>query len=1177
MKLKSIEINGFKSFADRVKLNFDSNITAIIGPNGSGKSNVSDAVRWVLGEQSIKTLRGNKMEDVIFSGTDKKAKKNFASVSITFDNSDNLIPIDFKEVTVSRRLYRTGESEYSINKSIVRLKEIKELFLDTGIGKEGYSLIGQGRIEEIINGKSEDRRVIFESACGTLKIKYQKNESEKKLIRSKENLIRLKDIILQNERRCEFLRTQSDKAKKGKELLDKIEKAEFSIFYNDYNNYTLNIEKYNNNLSSLKKEYDDVSKELQELKQKLNPLKDKLSGVLKIIDHSNKELLEDNIKKTDLINRKKILLERNKFILENKNNIFSLNEENKKNILEISKDVDKIKVSLDEKNSIRKNFLSSRNSIKIDLEEKQINLKENLISLDNIKKEKVTLEDKINLLETEKKANDIIKENIEKQILLNEQQILELNLKKNEFFQKISLLKTELEEKKEKFLDLENLILSSSNKESEYIKEIDQLKKENLNINNEILYKEKEISMIKNYIRNYEGYNKSVQDLFKFCEKEPKVKEMICGTLGDLIFVEEKYKKAIDTVLSSNLQGIIVNDDVDAKFIIEKMKENKIGRLNFFPISKIFSKNENFSINDNNILSFANEVVSCDDKYRNIVNYFLSKTVICDNLNIAIEISKKYKNKFRIVTLDADLINSWGSISGGYKSSKSSFSVIGRKNMLNNLLKEVENLKHIFEKNKQNIINLEEKLSINKEKNLDLKNKKEEFSKDFATLDKEIYKNNLEVNQISDKILEIESFKTQKDGFSIEKEKELKKDKELIVKVNSDLKKLEDVVVLMKDAIYSLEKKEINAINDLDFVDRDINILLNKKMELIENKNVLETKITSNDKELLNFDLQIKSNLKETESIDKSALELSSKIENLNRIISENEKLKVDLSLENDKFSNRFSALNESFFFLENEVEKNEMKISNTKSQLEALFSKLSEEYGINDEEIAFKMEKFKSEKFTKETLKKLKEELRNLGTFSIESIEEYDKVKSELDFQKKQEEDLKNSIEDINKIISKLENEIKKTFLKEFENINERFSNIFKILFQGGQASLKLDGDDILTCGIDIVAQPVGKKLQTLTLLSGGEKSLTAVALLFAIFETNPSPFCILDEVDAALDDSNILRYIDYLKTFLHKTQFIMITHRKPTMEMADMLYGVTMQEKGISKIVSMKFDERK
>ena len=683
--------------------------------------------------------------------------------------------------------------------------------------------------------------------------------------------------------------------------------------------------------------------------------------------------------------------------------------------------------------------------------------------------------------------------------------------------------------------------------------------------------------MLKNYIRNYEGYGKSVQDLFKLYEKETELKSMICGTLGELISVEEKYKKAIDTVLSSNLQGIVVHNDLEAKKIIEKIKANKIGRLNFFPISKILLKKERSNIIDSDILSFANDVITCDNDYRNIVDYFLANTVICENMDIAIKLSNKFKNKYRIVTLDGDVINSWGSISGGYKSSKNSFSIIGRKQQLENALSDIKDLKTSLNNSQNRISEIETNLQLNKEKLDNLKSEKEDIKLKIDSLQKLIYLNEFDIRKISEKIDEIDNYKENHQGFTSDKEKELILYKEKSILIDDEINRYNLEINEIKNLILELEKNEIIVINNLDSIERDINILDNSKNILLENKNSNEGKLKLKETELIESELQLKNNLSEIELIEQLIIEINLKTDKLNNSISKNTDLREKLILDNEEISKRYSELSEKSLTLEKEIEKNELRISNLKEQFSNLINRLCDEYSLTLEDCERKMELYKNEQFTKEELKRLKENLRELGSFSYDSIEEFEKVKNELEFQKKQEIDLQNSIEDINKIILKLENTMKKTFINEFKTINENFSNIFKILFNGGEARLELDSEDILNCGIDIIAKPVGKKMQTLSLMSGGEKSLTAVALLFAIFETKPSPFCILDEVDAALDDSNILRYVEYLKNYLTETQFIMITHRKPTMEMADMIYGVTMEQKGVSKIVSMTFNKEK
>lgn len=1177
MRLKSIEINGFKSFADKIKLDFETNITAIIGPNGSGKSNVADAVRWVLGEQSAKTLRGSKMEDVIFSGTDNKIKKNYSTVSITFDNSDNVIPIDFKEVTISRKLYRTGESDYFINKSNVRLKEVRELFLDTGVGREGYSIIGQGRIEEIINGKSEDRRAIFEEASGISKIKYQKNESQKKLFKAKDNLTRLRDIIIQNENRYGFLKGQSTKAKKGIALLENIEKAEFSISYKDYNNLNSNFNKYSENLEINKEELFDINKEFENVKLKISPLKEELNNITNVIEKDSAELDRINNKKNNITNKKNVLIERNKFIRLNNEQSLKLKQEYIDNLEKINLEISEQEKKFSEKNSILKNYIDDKNKVKNELSKNKELLSSKVQILDKFFLEKEEIENKISDLETEKRANEIITDSIKKKIEENTEEVTKLNIEKENIEKKLSENNSLLESNNQKVQNIDLTIYEKRQLISELEKELISLNNQVSNINNEINYKNKEIIMLKNYIRNYEGYGKSVQDLFKLCDRETELKSMICGTLGELISVEEKYKKAIDTVLSSNLQGIVVHNDLEAKKIIEKIKANKIGRLNFFPISKILLKKERSNIIDSDILSFANDVITCDNDYRNIVDYFLANTVICENMDIAIKLSNKFKNKFRIVTLDGDVINSWGSISGGYKSSKNSFSIIGRKQQLAKALSDIENLETSLKNNINRIFEVKTDLQSNKENLDNLKSEKEDVKLKIDSLQKLIYLNEFDVRKISEKIDEIDNYKENHQGFTSDKEKELILYKEKSILIDDEINKYNLEINGLKNLILELEKNEIIVINNLDSIERDINILDNSKNILLENKNSNESKLKLKESELIESELQLKNNLAEIELIEQLIIEIKLKTDELTNSISKNADLRKKLILDNEEISKRYSELSEKSLTLEKEIEKNELRISNLKEQFSNLINRLCDEYSLTLEDCERKMELYKNEQFTKEELKRLKENLRELGSFSYDSIEEFEKVKNELEFQKKQEIDLQNSIEDINKIILKLENTMKKTFINEFKTINENFSNIFKILFNGGEARLELDSEDILNCGIDIIAKPVGKKMQTLSLMSGGEKSLTAVALLFAIFETKPSPFCILDEVDAALDDSNILRYVEYLKNYLTETQFIMITHRKPTMEMADMIYGVTMEQKGVSKIVSMTFNKEK
>ena len=922
MRLKSIEINGFKSFADKIKLDFETNITAIIGPNGSGKSNVADAVRWVLGEQSAKTLRGSKMEDVIFSGTDNKIKKNYSTVSITFDNSDNVIPIDFKEVTISRKLYRTGESDYFINKSNVRLKEVRELFLDTGVGREGYSIIGQGRIEEIINGKSEDRRAIFEEASGISKIKYQKNESQKKLFKSKDNLTRLRDIIIQNENRYGFLKGQSTKAKKGIALLEDIEKAEFSISYKDYNNLNSNFNKYSENLEINKEELFDINKEFENVKLKISPLKEELNNITNVIEKDSAELDRINKKKNDITNKKNVLIERNKFIRLNNEQFLKLKQEYIDNLEKINLEISEQEKKISEKNSILKNYIDDKNKVKNELSKSKELLSSKVQILDKFFLEKEEIENKISDLETEKRANEIITDSIKKKIEENTEEVTKLNIEKENIEKKLSENNSLLESNNQKVQNIDLTIFEKRQLISELEKELISLNNQVSNINNEMNYKNKEIIMLKNYIRNYEGYGKSVQDLFKLCDRETELKSMICGILGELISVEEKYKKAIDTVLSSNLQGIVVHNDLEAKKIIEKIKANKIGRLNFFPISKILLKKERSSIIDSDILSFANDVITCDNDYRNIVDYFLANTIICENMDIAIKLSNKFKNKFRIVTIDGDVINSWGSISGGYKSSKNSFSIIGRKQQLVKALSDIENLETSLKNNINRISDVKTDLQSNKENLDNLKSEKEDLKLKIDSLQKLIYLNEFDVRKITEKIDEINNYKEDHQGFTSDKEKELILYKEKSILIDDEINKYNLEINKLKNLVLEMEKNEIIVINNLDSIERDINILDNSKNILLENKNSNESKLKLKESELIESELQLKNNSSEIEVIEQLIIEINLKTDKLNNSISKNTHLRKKLILNNEEISKRYSELSEKSLTLEKEIEK---------------------------------------------------------------------------------------------------------------------------------------------------------------------------------------------------------------------------------------------------------------
>lgn len=1174
MRLKSIEINGFKSFADKVHMDFEDNVTAIVGPNGSGKSNVSDAVRWVLGEQSAKMLRGSKMEDVIFSGTENKAQKNSAQVTITFDNSSGLIPVDFKEVSVSRKLYRTGESEYYLNKTNVRLKDIRELFLDTGIGKEGYSIISQGKIEEIVNGKAEDRRAIFDEASGIAKIKYKKIESERKLQKSKENLVRLKDIIIQNKERHSYLKVQSEKAKKAKILNESIEKLDFSQSYSRFNYLKERIEFFEKNLKENTEKLNLLIENKNKLDEELSPLNEEIQNISTSLEIQLQEQENTLRLNGEYKNKSDILQERNKNLVVNI-------ESMEKSLEDVLKNIENLEAQILENDDIiaskkvdMKKILEDKNNLNVDLKNQRLKLQEVVEKIDVLNQFREEKSFEISNLEAEKKASELFNE---QNLILkkkNDEELELLNSEKKDLELEFLNKKSEEENFNSRVINLNDLISDLENERSELKRDLD-LSFSNLNkIKNELIYKKKEYELINNHIKNYDGYNKSIQDLARLAERDGNLKSLICGTLGDLIEVDEKYRKAIDTVLSSNLQGIVVEREEDAKFLIEKMKVNKISRINFFPITKIKSTKSENNIKDEDILSFANFTVKCNDKYREIVDYFLNKTIICADMDIAIKLSRKYKNKFRIVTLDGDIINTWGSISGGYKSTKNNFSILGRKEQLNKIKSDLDILENEIVETEKKIESLKVKIT-ERDNRIELENNNfKALMDEVNSFKEEISKLELKREILLNDIEKISKFTGNESHFYHEKEDRLNSLKDELKGLNENFELLNSDRGKIELILIELEKKEYMLNNEIDISERDINLILNSKYSLLENKSSLESKISFNKNEVENFKNSLEENKLKIEEFLK-AYEISLlKIEDLKKSIQEK---KEKLKNYEDRLSDSNVKLNDfkiNILTLEKDVESDTGKLESNKAEHQNIISRLCEEYFIDENQCEINMEKYKDEVGTKTELKKLKQDLKNIGSYSYDSIEEFEKVDSELTFQKAQEIDLNKAIADINSILKKLEKEMRTAFVKEFEIINRNFSEIFTKLFNGGEARLELDGEDILTSGIEIVARPYGKKMQSLSLMSGGEKSLTAIALLFAIFETRPSPFCLLDEIDASLDDSNILRYTNYLKNFLDEVQFIMITHRKPTMEMANMIYGVTMEKKGISKIVSMKFD---
>ncbi|MCF6466406.1 chromosome segregation protein SMC [Clostridium sp. Cult2] len=1185
MHLKKIEIQGFKSFADKVEIEFKEGITAIVGPNGSGKSNIADAIRWVLGEQSIKTLRGSRMEDIIFSGTDKRRPLGYTEVTITFDNNDGVIPVDYQEVAITRRMFRSGESEYYLNKNSCRLKDIKELFMDTGVGKDGYSIIGQGRVDEILSTRPEDRRNIFEEAAGIVKYKTKKIEAEKKLEKTDANLIRIKDLIHELTNQSENLKEQSEKATIFLQLSNRLKEIDINLL----------IRK----IDELEKEIDNSKEEKETLQEQMNEMIDKKNGIennfnlmkgkIEDLDSSMDVIGKERTETINLLNKSKsgliLLEEKKKFYLKDIERLTKEIEELNLRLKDLEKEklnLLNVKSSLEEELHLFKEDFNSKNinleklNEKIKIKEKEIEgKKDNAIEVYNLIREKKS---KINGFSS-------FKENINKRINQVEREMDFLWEKEKEDKELLKKIEKEELEKKEEII-LENKKLASLRlEEKDHKNRLDILYKEINQNKAELQGKISNYNLLKNMEADYEGYYKSVKNLMLACKKVESLKNKLIGVVADLITVDEKYEKAIDVGLGGSLQNIVTKDERDAKFIIDYLRENKLGRVTFLPISTIKGNPIYISSNDRekyNILGLGSELVTFDKEYKNIFEYLLGRTIVVGDLNEAIKVAKKFNYSYRVVTLKGDIINAGGSMTGG-SLPKVSGNLLNRKYRIEKIKKDINNIskaQNNFEEEKNHLkLTIEDNLNKLKEQEEKLQNSNIEIIK----IENEKNRINIELGRSKESL---DKYKDEISRLNLELDS-MEKDEEVLLE---ELNLIDQENNIAQENIKELMLKfeEVKIIREeamKEVTDAKI------QMNLIENKLINnEEKIESLGTELENTIHSIKAKkeelLKNNEEIDNIVNGIFLMEEEISKytILKESQdKDYSDMKEEKDILmkdfyyeQNRLNKINEEMNELSKIINKWDLKETRFSVQLDNIHVKLMEDYELEYMDAMKLWVEIDDIKLANEEVKKLKNEIKKIGTVNLSSIEDYKLVKNRLEFITKQHEDLLLAKENLHEVIADMESKMKKQFLYNFNNINEKFNEVFSTLFDGGKASLVLeDEENILTCGIEIEAQPPGKRLQNLTLLSGGEKSLTAVALLFAILKIKPTPFCILDEIDAALDEANINRYTNYLKNFSDNTQFIMITHRRSTMEMADVLYGVTMEEEGISKIISVKLTD--
>lgn len=1181
MFLKSIEIRGFKSFADKTELVFKNGVTAIVGPNGSGKSNISDAVRWVLGEQSVKSLRGGKMEDVIFAGTQFRKPVGLCQVSLTLDNEDRKLSLDYTDITISRRLYRSGESEYYINNTHCRLKDIQELFMDTGIGKEGYSIIGQGKIEAVLSGRPEERRSLLEEAAGIVKFKWRKEEAQKKLENTEANLIRIDDILSTYKERIEPLRIENEKAKRFIKLSEELKNKEINVVIRSIENIENKIGEVNKNINTISVSSEELNSNLNNLKFDVEKWNEEIENINAQNSNYRKEYYDNKSKKQNIESDINLLGERlenlNNFIEKNSKELKETEEKINKLITAENIQVEELKVSKNKQAELNLQIREYENSItsmdrsisdKVNLIKKlkddQIeylsnisNLKNNILILNN---DVQTLKEKTDSIKSscESYLHSIKINTTTKGMLLSK--IEEISNKINEFESNIKLNKQQI-----------TRLNSNLSLKEKKLKEL-------TNIHSRL---EANHNMLVNLDKQYEGYNRAIKVLMADVNKgKIAIDKDSCFVLGEIINVEKRFETAIEIALGGAISDIITKDEQIAKRLIKYLKDNKIGRATFLPLTivkgkKIFGEDNLKKVDG--YIGIASELIDYDKVFTNAIEYILGRTIICNDMDSALKIAKISNYSFKIVTLSGEVVNPGGSLTGGSLHHKAS-NIIGRKREIEDIKLKIKSSEKDIDTLNNSIQNYRKDIKILDEETLNLKDK--------------IYSENIEITKIKGKInaIDNESEKLKENLKVSNKEIELlnEKFKESLNELTSKEKELEVIIIKQKENDELILKLEEQLKDKNEKIKSDRERLTEFKIkkaqvdESVSNKStslkklqldISELKLKQHNMEEENkkseenkkkCKLQIENSREEIKNIEKYILDMEEKIKDQDvEIIKIKEKIKIH--------TEKIESLNLLINKKDEELHKIQLSLARFTAEKESLYSKLNDELEITyAEALQYKTPIEDFESYKKE-ISHLKNSISALGVVNLGAIDEFKELTEKVNFMSSQREDLINAKEELMGLINEMTDKMKMVFNENFNKLRKNFNETFNELFKGGSADLILSNGDELTGNIDITVQPPGKKLQNINLMSGGEKGLSAIALLFAILKMKPTPFCILDEIEAALDDANVSRYAEFLKQFSENSQFIVITHRKGTMEACDALYGVTMEEKGISKIVSV------
>ena len=1180
MYLKRLELQGFKSFADRTVLEFKSGITSVIGPNGSGKSNISDAIRWVLGEQSMKSLRGSKSEDVIFAGTQARKSLGFAEVSMVIDNADGKLPIEYSEVTVTRKIYRSGETGYFINKVPCRLKDVLELFMDTGIGKDGYSIIGQGKIDEILSNKSEDRRKIFEEAAGIVKYRTRKAESEKKLEQTKLNLLRINDILAEIETNIEPLKMQSEKAKKYLDLREELKNIEVGLFLHNISEYKEKLEKIVEDIKIVEEQNASENEKMQNLQKAKEELKNSIDEITSKIEEMQ-NLSFESTNKIEKINSE-IGISKERIQNNNVNNERLLKE-----IEEVKQRITELEEEQKQKLSKKENLATNREKFQKELDEKQKELEE------------LTKKLSAKELEIEDKKKNIEKNTDEKYELISEISSLDTNLENIEKREKaakaeiqsltleIDSTRNDKQEKSKDFYDIEfkknelsKLLKEKADKKSESMQKIKDFDTTLNNLAYEINMKDSRLKFLIETEKEKEGYTRSVKSLLNACEKDSKLNKGVNGVLANLISVDKKYETAIEMCLGQATQNIVTDTEEDAKKLVEYLRENKLGRASFLPVTSVKGRKLDRIIKNSTegVIGVASDLVKCNKKYEQIVLNLLGRTLIVENMDTAIQMAKLNSYSFRIVTLDGDIISNTGSITGGSIQTKT-VNLLGRSREIEDLekaLKELQVKKEEVAKEKQDYT----------ESVTDTIEEVTRIEKELQDIEVVYAAENQKILNIEDSISKLEArrekIKAELEELSKQKLDNNMQKEEKQERINYLEKEIENISKVVEE--FALNNKDNQKyIDDLNFDITNLKISVTSFDEsgtsIDEMVERIKQDIENNKQSILNKEENIQRINEEKANLEANIVNLEEQINKIKSDVSNSseiiEGLKANRIEANEKLKKSEEEISIEFNTIEDikgELVKLDVKKTKLEQNLEQVVNNLWVEYELTPNNAEGYKKPDNVQKAARD-VNSLRTQIKELGSINVDSIEEYKKTKERYEFMCEQRLDMENTAAKLRNIIQEMTQTMKEQFVEKFKEINKNFNEVFTELFGGGKAELKLeDENNVLECGIDIQAQPTGKKLQNMMLLSGGEKAFTAIALLFAILKINPAPFCVLDEIEAALDDVNVYRFAEYLKKFSAETQFLVITHRKGTMEAANTVYGVTMEENGVSKLLSMK-----